>query len=188
MVVKSIGTDSELLALTAEQKKKTGELAEKFDTAALIYNITALEKLRWTLKNSDTPRALLDALLLRFALSEHFLNVDELLSKLHGGTAADVKKKQQTNIKDETRDDGRPSFAKAAEGKQKTEDRGQTTDDGQRMTDDKGQMTDDRTEMNSTHRDQTTSRGKNEIINDPAVKTVIIGLDATITSIEETDN
>ncbi|GAH65188.1 unnamed protein product, partial [marine sediment metagenome] len=58
MVVKSAGAESELLILTAEQRKRTGELAEKFDTAALIYNITALEKLRWSIKNSDTPRAL----------------------------------------------------------------------------------------------------------------------------------
>ncbi|MBN1391739.1 MAG: DNA polymerase III subunit gamma/tau [Sedimentisphaerales bacterium] len=91
MVVKSAGAESELLVLTAEQRKQTSQLAEKFDIAALVYNITALERLRWTLKNSDTPRALLDACLLRFALSEHFLNVDELLSRLK---ADPLKKKQ----------------------------------------------------------------------------------------------
>ncbi|GAI14634.1 unnamed protein product, partial [marine sediment metagenome] len=74
MVVKSIEPDSELLVLTAEQKKRSAELAEKFDIAGLVYNITTLEKLRWTIKNSDTPRPLLEALALRFALSEHFLN------------------------------------------------------------------------------------------------------------------
>ena len=46
MVVKSAGAESELLALTAEQQKRTIELAEKFDTAGLVYNITALEKQR----------------------------------------------------------------------------------------------------------------------------------------------
>ncbi|GAF99594.1 unnamed protein product, partial [marine sediment metagenome] len=91
MVVKSAGAESELLVLTAEQRQRAGELAEKFDIAGLVYNITTLEKLRWTIKNSDTPRALLDALLLRFALSEHFLNVDELLSQLRGNS---IKKKQ----------------------------------------------------------------------------------------------
>jgi len=98
MVIKSTGTESELLILTAEQRKRAGELAEKFDIAAIIYNITALEKLRWAVKNSDTGRALLDALLLRLALSEHFSNVDELLSQLQGGTTT-VKKKQPTSIK-----------------------------------------------------------------------------------------
>jgi len=91
------GSESNLLILTAEQKKHATELSEKFDTAALIYNIIALEKLRWALKNSDTPRALLEATLLRFALSEHFLNVDELMSQLQGRPAETVKKKDLTN-------------------------------------------------------------------------------------------
>ncbi len=93
LVVGSAGVDTDLLILTADQKKKASELAQKFDAAALIYNITALEKLRWTLRNSDTPRALLDASLLRFALSEHFMNVDELMSRAQGGSPAAVKKK-----------------------------------------------------------------------------------------------
>ncbi|MHC4062842.1 MAG: DNA polymerase III subunit gamma/tau, partial [Planctomycetota bacterium] len=54
MVIKSTGPDTELLVLTAEQRKRAGELAEKFDVAALVYNITALEKLRWSVKNTDT--------------------------------------------------------------------------------------------------------------------------------------
>jgi DNA polymerase-3 subunit gamma/tau len=94
MVVKTAGTESEMLILTAEQQQQLGALAEKFDIAALVYNITALEKLRWSVKNSDSPRALLDALLVRFAMSEHFLNVDELLARLQGGAPADgIKKK-----------------------------------------------------------------------------------------------
>jgi len=93
MVVKSTGIDSELLILTDRQRQRAGELAEKFDIAALIYNIATLEKLRWAVKNSDSSRALLEASLLRFALSEHFLNVDELLSQSKGSSAADIKKK-----------------------------------------------------------------------------------------------
>ena len=64
MVVKSAGTGTDLLILTPQQQNKIAELAEKFDIAAIIYNITALEKLRWAVKNSDTARALLDALML----------------------------------------------------------------------------------------------------------------------------
>jgi DNA polymerase-3 subunit gamma/tau len=94
LVLRSAGADTDLLILTAGQREKANELAQKFDAAALIYNITALEKLRWSIKNSDTPRALLDASLLRFALSEHFLNVDELLSRTAGGPAAGAVKKK----------------------------------------------------------------------------------------------
>ena len=99
MVVKSAGVDTELLILTAEQRKQVGELAEDFDTAALIYNITALERLRWMIKNSDKSRALLEASLLRFALSEHFLNADELLSQLRSGSNGAVKKNESRGVK-----------------------------------------------------------------------------------------
>ncbi|MFB0553664.1 MAG: DNA polymerase III subunit gamma/tau, partial [Phycisphaerae bacterium] len=92
MVVKSTGPQSELVILTGQQRKRAGELAEKFDIAGLVYNISTLEKLRWAIKNSDTGRALLEASLLRFALSEHFLNVDELLSRLQSGASPNIKK------------------------------------------------------------------------------------------------
>jgi len=101
MVIKSAGADSELVILTAPQRKRAGQLAEKFDIAALVYNIATLEKLRWSIKNSDTARALLEASLLRFALSEHFMNVDKLLAQLQGGSAAAVKKKQPTSLKND---------------------------------------------------------------------------------------
>jgi DNA polymerase-3 subunit gamma/tau len=93
LVLRSAGKDTDLVILTAEQKERAGALAQKFDAAALIYNIMALEKLRWTIRNSDTPRALLDASLLRFALSEHFMNVDELISRAQGGAPVPIKKK-----------------------------------------------------------------------------------------------
>lgn len=96
MVAKSAGADSKVLALTAEQQKRTTELAARFDVAALVYAITVLEKLQWTVKNSDTPRALLEAALLRFALAEHFLNVDDLLAQAGGSPAPAHKKKPDT--------------------------------------------------------------------------------------------
>jgi DNA polymerase-3 subunit gamma/tau len=101
IVVQSNGLESDLLVLTAEERKAVSQLAEKFDTAALIYNITALEKLRWTIKNSDNPRALLEASLLRLSLSEQFIGISRLLSGAgsSGGRsaaarpAASIKKK-----------------------------------------------------------------------------------------------
>jgi DNA polymerase-3 subunit gamma/tau len=96
LVIRSAGVDTDLVILTADQKEKAAALAGRFDAAALIYNITALEKLRWTIKNSDTPRALLDASLLRFALSEHFMNVDELMGRTQSGSPTAVKKKLLT--------------------------------------------------------------------------------------------
>ena len=92
MVVKSAGAKSELVILTEQQRNRAGELAGKFDIAGLVYSIATLEKLRWSIKNSDTSRALLEASLLRFALSEHFLNVDELISQMNSGSAPSKKK------------------------------------------------------------------------------------------------
>ncbi len=102
LVVASAGVATDLLIMTAGQKEKAAELAGKFDAAALIYNITALEKLRWAVKNSDTPRALLDASLLRFALSEHFMNVDDLLARTSAAPAMPVKKKLSVEAKPAT--------------------------------------------------------------------------------------
>ena len=168
MVVKSTGPESELLILTAEQRKRAGELAEKFDTAALVYSITTLEKLRWTIKNSDTPRALLEASLLRFALSEHFLNVDALLSQLQTGT---IKKKQQpANLKTESN-----PVRNSAMGTGSTMQKGEISN---------GAST-ERRELRIENRRKTSSQRENEIINDPAVKTVLMELGATITGIEE---
>ena len=94
MVLQSAGADSKVLVLTDEEKQQLQQVAEKFDVAALIYNITALEKLRWTLKTSETSRALLEASLLRLALSEHFIGLDQLSTAVSAapGTAPSKKK------------------------------------------------------------------------------------------------
>ncbi|MHC4460216.1 MAG: DNA polymerase III subunit gamma/tau [Planctomycetota bacterium] len=181
MVVKSAGAESELLILTAEQRKRTGQLAEKFDTAALIYNITALEKLRWAIKNSDTPRALLEALLLRFTLSEHFLNVNELLSQSQAGP---IKKKQPTNVKSKTSNEHRATSIDS----RTTIHEPRATSPVRNLPMGTGNATQKEKNSNGANnkqRTKTRSQRKNEIINDPAVKTVLLGLDATITGIEE---
>lgn len=169
MVVKSTGAKSELLILTDQQRKRAEELAEKFDIAGLVYNIATLEKLRWTVKNSDTSRALLEASLLRFALSEHFLNIDELLSQMNSGSSTTVKKKVPPAVNS-------PSIRES-----------QTTNYKPQRT-----IQEYRTSSNEQKqpepvrkRQRTSGKKRNEIINDPAVKTVILGLDATITGVEE---
>ncbi|MCI0498977.1 MAG: DNA polymerase III subunit gamma/tau [Planctomycetales bacterium] len=91
MVFRCAGPDSRVLVLTREEKQQLGQIAEAFDIASLVYNITALEKLRWTLRNSETSRALLEASLLRLALSEHFIGLDQLRGQLGGGSSAKKK-------------------------------------------------------------------------------------------------
>jgi DNA polymerase-3 subunit gamma/tau len=188
MVMKSAGGESDLLLLTAEQRKRTGELAEKFDTAALIYNITALEKLRWALKNSDTPRALLEATLLRFALAQHFLNVDELMSQLKGGATAAAKKKEPTSLKTKAMDSasrGPTSESPVtAHEPQDVSNQKPDTSNGQPPKSPVASEEQAKTQP-STGQSKISSQRKNEIVSDPAVKVVLLGLNATITGIEE---
>ncbi len=136
MVVKSAGADSELLILTDQQRKRAGELAEKFDIAGLVYSIATLEKLRWTIKNSDTARALLEASLLRFALSEHFMNVDQLLAQLRGGAAGGVKKKRGAVSSSASSQERHPTSDIRHTGNEPRE----TTEEGRRTTDDGRQI------------------------------------------------
>ena len=256
MVVKSTGIDSKLVILTEQQRERAGELAEKFDIAALIYNIAALEKLRWAVKNSDTSRALLEASLLRFALSEHFLNVDELLSQLKGISSATVKKKVTHAVISPPADEPRltshepqttthepretsafidiqsikdrwPSILKLLgpgtggllssavpsrfEGGVLTLEFGPSNYVQKSMCERNGRKEQIETLMSEqlsrpvklnletaagkqiqtesgTTPPKTGSQRRNEIINDPAVKTVLMGLDAIITGIEEDKN
>jgi DNA polymerase-3 subunit gamma/tau len=88
MVLKTAGDKTDLLVLTKQEREKISEVADKFDVPALIYSITALEKMRWTVKNSENARALLEASLLRLALSEHFLSAEKLLAQIKKKTVA----------------------------------------------------------------------------------------------------
>jgi len=247
MVIKAAGEGSDLVILTEQQRKQAEQIAEKFDIAGLVYSITTLEKLRWSLKNSDSARALLEATIIRLAVSEHFLNVDQLLSQ---SSPAQDKKKVTSS----------PSPAIAAQNQRqqptknlplnvndlasiKSNWQGILTAVGDRlgpgtagllgcarpgsfengvltlefdascaiqkkMCESNGrieqieltlrqlwatdvriglQIAEGRTEAAETPAQTTTrSQKQNEIINDPAVKTVLMGLDATITGIEDT--
>jgi DNA polymerase-3 subunit gamma/tau len=233
---------SKLVILTDQQRKRAGELAEKFDVAALIYNIATLQKLRWAVRNSDTSRALLEASLLRFALSEHFLNVDELLSQLKGGSPAAIKKKVPKAVNRPPADE-HPATSYESRDAQSIKDNWQKTlrliktklgpgtngflgsavpirFDGGILTlkfdtsakadilKKSGRIeqieallskefstpvklkleiaTGEQTKTDSsTTPPKTGSQRRNEIVNNPAVKTVLMGLDATITNIEE---
>ncbi len=253
MVVKSTSPDSELVILTGQQRKRAGEIAEKFDIAGLVYNISTLEKLRWAIKNSDTGRALLEASLLRFALSEHFLNVDELLSRLQGSASPNIKKKRPLDRNIPIKAIAQPTKSQTSEPADLsgltdihsiqdnwqsllgviTTKLGPSTggllssavpaqfEDGvltlefgasarmqKRMCESNGRTeqiqallgeqlsmpvrlvfetaAEQQTEaVPDANQPKTSSQRRNELINDPAVKTVLLGLDATITGIEE---
>lgn len=99
MVLKTVGISSEILLLSGVSKSILAELAAGYEVPWLVYAITALERLRYTLKNSETARALLEATLLRLAMSEQFISLDAIAGQIRGGAASqptaaiDIKKK-----------------------------------------------------------------------------------------------
>lgn len=82
MVLKVSASDSKsLIILTQAEKDALLRIADAFDIPSIVYNVTLFEKLRWPVKNSDNPRALLEAAILRLAMSEHFMSIQELLQQ-----------------------------------------------------------------------------------------------------------
>lgn len=98
MLVAACGPDSPLVEMDEASKKQAAEQAGKFDMAALVHAIALLENVQRHSKSSSTPRAVLDAAMLRLALSEKFADAAALLRGATGGSTpggADEKKKLQ---------------------------------------------------------------------------------------------
>ena len=93
MLVAACGPDSPLLEMDETSKKRAAMQAQKFDQASLIHMIALLENVQRHGKSSSTPRAVLDAALLRLALSEKFADAAALLCGAGGGVPAEEKKK-----------------------------------------------------------------------------------------------
>jgi DNA polymerase-3 subunit gamma/tau len=236
MVVKAAGANTELVILTEQQRKRADGLAQKFDIASLVYDITTLEKMRWSLKNSDAARPLLEATLIRLSMSEHFLNVDQLLS--HSPPSQDKKKvtidrpaailaqpAPQEQAKSPQLSDiesiksnwhniltsiGKGTAGMLAGARPVSLNNGTLTLEFPASGSHSKKMCEDRVEQiasvlrekwginskvelvcaanpapDEADSAKTRSQKQSEIINDPAVKTVLLGLDATITHIDD---
>ncbi|WP_428386377.1 DNA polymerase III subunit gamma/tau [Mucisphaera sp.] len=91
MLIAACGVESELVELPAEGREASAALASRFDTQGLVYLMMLGENLQRHAKSSASPRALLDATLVRMALAEKMADVAGLLS---GGVAAGAEKKK----------------------------------------------------------------------------------------------
>lgn len=109
MVMKASGPDSRILILTDQERQSLLKLAGGFDLAGLVYAITALEKLRWSIQNSETGRTLLEAAMLRLTLREHFLGLDQLASP--GGGAGNVGLKKNDPLSETSVSAGRTAHS-----------------------------------------------------------------------------
>ncbi len=88
MLIAACGRDSDLVELSDDARAAAAEQASGFDAAALTYMIALLENLGRASKASSTPRALLDAAVVRLALAEKMADVTALLA----GQGAPIKK------------------------------------------------------------------------------------------------
>lgn len=85
MVLAACGPETELVELSGEMRRQEAERAGKFDAAGLVHMIALCESVQRAVKSSSTPRALIDALVVRLAMTEKLADVTALVSRL--GTA-----------------------------------------------------------------------------------------------------
>ncbi|MCC6908987.1 MAG: DNA polymerase III subunit gamma/tau [Phycisphaerales bacterium] len=79
MLACACGVESELLELADDEREEIAAQAGRFDAPGLVYMIALLENVQRSIKSSVTGRALLDAAVVRLALSEKFADAAALL-------------------------------------------------------------------------------------------------------------
>lgn len=79
MLASACGVESDLLELSEAEQAEIAAQAERFDAPALVYMIVLLENVQRSLKQSVTGQALLEAAVVRLALSEKFADAAMLL-------------------------------------------------------------------------------------------------------------
>lgn len=79
MVLNACGPETALVELAGEQRREAGELASRFDAAALSHMIAVCEGAARGAKGASSPRAVLDATIVRLAMTEKVAEVNTLL-------------------------------------------------------------------------------------------------------------
>ena len=98
LIIRTCGPDSELVEAPGLAMKDLTGQAERFDPIVLTQDITILEELRRQIRQSQAGRALLDATLVRMAMSDQFSSIGELLSRLDGGAEPGETQKKNDRV------------------------------------------------------------------------------------------
>ncbi|MCA9249833.1 MAG: DNA polymerase III subunit gamma/tau [Phycisphaerales bacterium] len=85
MILSICGGETELIDLAGPQREQLNAQARSFDAATYVYMIGLLEETRRRVKSSSAPRPLIDAVAVRMALTESFVDVGEAIEKLDQG-------------------------------------------------------------------------------------------------------
>ncbi|RMH24718.1 MAG: DNA polymerase III subunit gamma/tau [Planctomycetota bacterium] len=79
LVLAACGPETELVDLAGETRRSAAALASRFTPAGLVHMIALCESVARSAKASANPRALVDALVVRLAMTEHVADVAALL-------------------------------------------------------------------------------------------------------------
>jgi DNA polymerase III subunit gamma/tau len=88
MVMAACGPETELVELVGTARREEAERASRFDAAGLVHMIALCESVQRGIKNSSVPRALVDALMVRLALTEKLADVTAIAARLGPAASA----------------------------------------------------------------------------------------------------
>ena len=110
LVLCACGIESNLVEVPGLSLTELAKQAKAFDAVTLAQDIAILEELRRQVRQSSAGRALLDATLVRLALSEQFSSVAELMGRVNGAadSAPQVQKKKFERVEHSTMQDLKP--------------------------------------------------------------------------------
>ncbi len=85
MILAACGPKSSLLDLSGQARDEEAARAARFDAAGLVHMIAVCESVQRAAKGSAMPRAVLDAGIVRLAMTEKLAEVTALVAQLEGG-------------------------------------------------------------------------------------------------------
>ncbi len=88
MILAACGPTTHLVELAAATREQEIARAARFDAAGLVHMIALCESVLRSTKNSSNPRALLDAVVVRLALTEKLADVTAIITGRGGGGVA----------------------------------------------------------------------------------------------------
>jgi len=88
LLISTCGEETDLVDLAGEAREREVELARRFEAPGLVHMIAQCEGVARMIKASANPRALLDALIVRLAMTEQVADVAGLLRSGAGGGGA----------------------------------------------------------------------------------------------------
>ena len=99
MLIAACGVDSERVELSDDARTQAAKQSQRFDAAGLVYMIALCENLQRTAKHSATPRAILDAVVVRLALAEKMADVTTILDNVPLSTVSPSQPNRLSNVK-----------------------------------------------------------------------------------------